>query len=133
MVSAPFPTLQSLPFERIYCDEDALFLRPVRHRVLVIGRAVLLDFLLDHSYQYLCLDRCTHKKNERFTAYLVTLADLLKFRFQEFAGIKPFLIQNETVDVIMKNLDLTVILAVKDEGLIIVIWIMAHCRPHDFC
>ena len=97
MVSAPFPTLQFLPFERIYCDEDALFLRPVRHRVLVIGRAVLPDFLLDNSYQYLCLNRCAHKKDERFTAYLVTLADLLKFRFQEFAGIKPFLIQNETV------------------------------------
>ena len=58
---------------------------------------------------------------------------LLKFGLQEFAVGKPFGIHHPAIYVIMQYLHLTVILWIEDECLVVVLWIMLHCRTYNTC
>ena len=58
---------------------------------------------------------------------------LLKFGLKEFAVGKPLGIQYPTIYVIMQYFHLAVILGIEDERLVVVFWIMLHCRPYNTC
>lgn len=58
---------------------------------------------------------------------------LLKFGLQKFAVGKPLGIHHPAIYVIMQYLYLTVILGIEDERLVVVLWIMLHCRPYNIC
>ena len=45
----------------------------------------------------------------------MTAQDFLKIRFQEASIVKPLLIHHKTIDVIMQDLDLLIVLRIEDE------------------
>ena len=63
----------------------------------------------------------------------MALPALLKFRLEELAVIKPLCIKNISVDIIVKDADLPVVLRIEYKCFIVVKRIMFQGVPNDAC